>query len=66
MDSSSGNIGKYLGVALILPICSGVGYALGYGLDALFHTTWLRWVIVVCGTIAGFIDLVRELDKDTK
>jgi F0F1-type ATP synthase assembly protein I len=55
-----------MGVALILPISTAVGYGLGYGLDALFHTAWLRWVFVVFGTIAGFIDLVRELDKDTK
>ena len=65
MDPSSpGGIGKYLGLALMLPISTAVGYGLGYGLDVLFHLTWLRWVFLVCGSIAGFLDLLRELDKD--
>lgn len=65
MDPSSpGGIGKYLGLALMLPISTCVGYGLGYGLDALFHTTWLRWVFAGFGTVAGFLDLLHELDKD--
>lgn len=65
MDPSSpGGVGKYLGLAVMLPISTGVGYGLGYGLDALFHLTWLRWVFLVAGSIAGFLDLIRELDKD--
>lgn len=65
MDSNSpGGIGKYLGLALMLPISTAVGYALGYGLDALFHLTWLRWVFLAFGTVAGFIDLVREAGGD--
>jgi F0F1-type ATP synthase assembly protein I len=62
--SSSGNVGKYLGLAILLPISTCVGYALGYGLDALFHTTWIRWVFLGLGSIAGFLDLLRELDRD--
>lgn len=58
-DPSEG-VGKYLGLALMMPIATGVGYALGYGFDALFHTTWLRWLFLAFGAIAGFIDLVRE------
>lgn len=65
MDPSSpGSIGKYLGMALMLPISTGVGYALGYGLDSLFHTTWLRWLLMGLGTVAGIMDLIYELDKD--
>ena len=62
--SSTAGIGKYLGLALMLPISTCVGYALGYGLDALFHTTWIRWVMLGFGSIAGFLDLLYELDKD--
>lgn len=62
--SSSRGIGKYLGLAIMLPIATCVGYAMGYGLDALFHTTWLRWVFLVFGSIAGLFDLIFELDKD--
>ena len=37
---------------------------MGYGLDMLFHITWLRYVFLVLGTVSGFISLIRELDKD--
>jgi F0F1-type ATP synthase assembly protein I len=62
--SSPGGIGKYLGLALMLPVATCVGYALGYGLDALFHTTWMRWLFTAFGSAAGIMDLVYELDKD--
>ena len=59
-----GGIGKYMGMALMLPIATCVGYAIGYGLDAVFHTTWLRWVFTVFGSVAGVLDLIYELDKE--
>ena len=65
MDPSSpGNVGKYVGMALMLPIATCVGYGLGYGLDALFHTTWVRWLFMGFGSVAGLLDLIYELDKD--
>jgi F0F1-type ATP synthase assembly protein I len=63
--SGLGAIGKYLGSAIILPIATLVGYAMGYGLDALFHTAWLRYVFGVLGTIAGFIELIKDLTEGT-
>ena len=48
----------------MLPISTFVGFGMGYGLDLLFHTTWLRWVLTVLGTVSGFVSLIRELDKD--
>jgi F0F1-type ATP synthase assembly protein I len=63
--TDSRGIGKYLNLALLLPISSFVGYLMGYGLDALFHTTWIRYIFLGIGTIAGFIELIRELSKDT-
>jgi F0F1-type ATP synthase assembly protein I len=58
-------IGKYLNLALLLPISTFVGYLMGYGLDMLFHTTWIRYVFLLLGSVAGFIELIRELSKDT-
>lgn len=58
-------IGKYLNLALLLPISTFVGFLIGYGLDTLFHTVWVRYVFLVLGSIAGFIELIRELNKDT-
>ena len=58
-------VGKYLGSAIILPIATLVGYGMGYGLDTLFHTSWLRYVFLVLGTVAGFIELIKDLNEDT-
>lgn len=62
--SSTRNIGKYASLALLLPISTFVGYVMGYGLDLLFHTTWVRYVFLVLGTVSGFVSLIRELDKE--
>jgi F0F1-type ATP synthase assembly protein I len=63
--SDMSGIGKYLNLALLLPISTFVGFLMGYGLDMLFHTTWVRYIFLVLGSIAGFIELIRELNKDT-
>ena len=64
--TSRSGIGKYLSMALLLPISTGVGFAMGYGLDLLFHTVFLRWVFFVLGTISGFVSLLRDLRDDEK
>jgi len=56
-------IGKYVNLALLLPAGIFIGYAIGYGLDMLFHTTWIRYVLLLLGSVGGFIELVRELSK---
>ena len=58
-------VGKYLNLALLLPISTFIGFLMGYGLDRLFHTTWIRFVFLALGSVAGFIELIRELNKDT-
>lgn len=57
-------IGKYAGLALLLPLSTFIGYAMGYGLDHLFHTSWLRYVFLTLGSVSGFIELIRELNDD--
>jgi F0F1-type ATP synthase assembly protein I len=58
-------IGKYVNLALLLPLATFIGFAMGYGLDKLFHATWIRYVFLLLGTAGGFIELLRELNKDT-
>jgi F0F1-type ATP synthase assembly protein I len=55
------NLGKYLELALLLPISTMVGVAMGYGLDKLFGTHFLYLIFMVLGTAAGIIQLIREL-----
>jgi ATP synthase protein I len=64
-SSNSGDLGKYLNLALLLPISALVGFLLGYGLDALFHTLWIRYVFLVLGVVSGFAEAFRVLTKDT-
>jgi F0F1-type ATP synthase assembly protein I len=65
MDPSDARgIGKYLNLAMLLPIGTLVGFVMGYGLDMLFHTTWVRYVFLGLGSVAGIIELIRELNKD--
>ena len=58
--------GKYYGLVFLLPISMAVGYAIGYGLDRLFGTHFLRIVFIFVGFASGMIELVRELNKDEK
>lgn len=62
----SKGLSQALSMALVLPIATLVGYGMGYGLDALFHTTWIRYVFLALGTVAGFISLIRESNEGMK
>ena len=48
----------------ILPAAVLVGFGIGYALDKVFHTTFLKIVFLLLGVAAGMIDLLRELSKD--
>jgi F0F1-type ATP synthase assembly protein I len=60
-DNPSRKIGEYLGLAMLLPISTFVGYGMGYGLDKLFGTHFLYIIFMVLGTASGIISLIREL-----
>ena len=62
----SKGLGQALSMAMVLPISTLVGFGMGYGLDALFHTTWIRDVFLALGTVAGFISLIRESNEGSK
>jgi hypothetical protein len=51
---------QYTGIAFLLPISALIGYAMGYGLDKLFHTHFLQWVFLGLGVAAGMIEAIRE------
>ena len=55
--------GRYLAVGIMLPIASMVGYGAGYELDKYFGTTWLKIVLMLLGTVGGFIQLIREITR---
>jgi F0F1-type ATP synthase assembly protein I len=56
-------IGKYYGLAFLLPTCILVGYVIGYLLDKAFKTHFLYIVFLLFGVAAGIIELIRELNR---
>ena len=65
-DSLPVQLGKYYGLIFVLPAAVLVGFGIGYALDKLFHTGFLKIVFLLLGVAAGIIDLLRELAKDDK
>jgi len=55
---------RYASIGFTLPAATFTGYLIGYGLDHLFGTRFLRILFLVLGTVAGFIQLVRGLSSD--
>jgi len=57
---------EYSSLALTLPAATLVGYLIGSWLDKVFHTTFLTVVFLILGTVAGFIQLIRQIMKDSR
>lgn len=57
-------VGEYTTLAMVLPAAVVVGYFVGYGLDRLFHTHFLYIIFLLLGIAAGFIQLIRQVQKD--
>ncbi len=64
--TSAARFAEYSGLALLLPLSTFVGYAIGYYLDKYFGTTWLRIVFLILGSVAGFVQLIRQIMQDSK
>jgi F0F1-type ATP synthase assembly protein I len=58
-------LGQYLGLAMIVPSCVFVGYAIGYGLDTWLGTTFLKAAFLLVGVVAGFVQLIRDVLRVT-
>lgn len=62
-DGFGAQFGRYLSVAMLLPVSTLIGYAIGYGIDHLAGTHIFKMIFLLLGTAAGFIELIRELIK---
>ena len=56
---------EYTGLAMLLPVSTFVGYAIGYLLDKAFGTSFLYLVFLILGLISGLAQLIRQVQKDT-
>jgi hypothetical protein len=59
-------VGTYMSLAMLLPIASFTGYAIGYYLDKAFHTHFLYIVFLLLGIASGFVQLIRQFLRDTR
>jgi ATP synthase protein I len=59
-------VGRYTSLAFVLPSCVFVGYLIGYFIDKAFGTHYWYIVFLLIGIAAGFVELVREIQKDIK
>jgi len=50
----------------LMPASILAGYLIGYGLDYLFSTTFLRFVFMILGVVSGIVQLMRLLSRDVK
>ena len=55
---------RYSVLALLLPLATFIGYVIGYYLDRLFGTHFLKIGFLIFGVAAGFLELFRELNRD--
>jgi len=58
------DLGKYYRVAFLLPASILVGFVIGYVLDKIFGTGFLKIIFLFLGVAAGIIEVIRELSKD--
>jgi F0F1-type ATP synthase assembly protein I len=58
-------VGEYTALAFLLPAAAFVGYLIGYLLDKAFGTHWLYIPFLVLGIVSGFVQLIRQLMRDS-
>ncbi len=59
-------VGEYTSLAFLLPAATFVGYLIGWLLDKAFGTHWLYIPFLILGIISGFVQLVRQLMRDSR
>jgi F0F1-type ATP synthase assembly protein I len=59
-------IARYSQLAFVLPAATVVGWLIGVGLDHWLHTTWLYIAGILFGILAGFVELIRTVMRDSE
>ena len=58
-------MGNYAQLAIVLPAATVIGWLIGSALDRWLHTTWIYIVGLILGIVAGFVELIRAVMKDS-
>jgi F0F1-type ATP synthase assembly protein I len=61
-----GQMANYAQLAMVFPAATVVGWLIGVALDHWLHTTWLYIIGLLLGIVAGFVELIRTVIKDSK
>ena len=56
---------RYTAIATMLPASTLAGYLIGYWLDRWLGTEYLKIVFLILGIVSGFVQLIRELMRNT-
>ena len=59
-------IGDYASLGVMLPAATVTGYFIGVLLDHLFHTSFLYIVFLLLGIVAGFLEVIRVVSKNSE
>ena len=59
-------LAKYLSLALTLPASVVAGYVLGSIADHWLHIPLLRVLGILLGIVAGILQILKELSRETK
>jgi hypothetical protein len=62
--TSMASVARYLGLAFLIPIAAGGGWAVGSYLDKTLKTSYWAITCLLLGIVGGFIQLLRELLRD--
>ena len=57
---------RYSQIAFVIPAAVVIGLFLGKLLDYWLHTHWLFLVGIIIGAVAGFVDVIRTVIRQTK
>jgi F0F1-type ATP synthase assembly protein I len=58
-------VGEYTSLAVMLPAATCVGWGLGQLADKALGTTYLYIAGLVLGSVAGLVELVRTVTRDS-
>ncbi|MBI3896428.1 MAG: AtpZ/AtpI family protein [Acidobacteria bacterium] len=58
-------IGDYVSLGVMLPAATVTGYFIGVLLDHWFHTSFLYIVFLLLGIVAGFLEVIRVVTKNS-
>jgi len=60
-----GQMASYAQLGMVFPAATIIGWLIGAALDRWLHTHWLYLVGLILGIVAGFVELIRTVMKNS-